>query len=291
VLLHPLTNRDEDRLLYVRQSAPGIGSKNSAFSIPEIDDLSTGLKTITELGTFSAVDFTVVGLGSPREIPAGVVDGHYFEVMGLRPVLGRLLMPADDGPNAAGAIVLTYRFWTAALLFRHLPLQGRVARFSDSRLPSGACRASVLLVCSQCCPRVAVSSLPLWRAARRAHRPAARIQTISAARAPRFFSRPALAQGDGNSSTASPAWQGSGSGCLSPAKCWQSGTIAVAMFLSPIPCLTSLVRRLSAAGGFGCGWLVQLQLVPAHPYFRKCSRIMGPAVFSRQISSSKGVVA
>src|ERR1700685_2093467 len=115
VLLRPLTNRDEDRLLYVRQSAPGIGVENSTFSVPEIDDLSTGLKTITELGTISAVDFTVVGLGSPREIPAGVVDGHYFEVMGLRPVLGRLLTPSDDGPNAAGAIVLTYRFWTAAL--------------------------------------------------------------------------------------------------------------------------------------------------------------------------------
>ena len=115
VLLRPLANRDEDRLLYVRESAPGLGTQNTTFSIPEIDDLSKGLKTITELGTFSAIDFTVVGLGTPREIPAGVVDGHYFEVMGLRPVLGRLLTNADDGPNAAGAIVLTYRFWTTSL--------------------------------------------------------------------------------------------------------------------------------------------------------------------------------
>ena len=115
VLLRPLANRDEDRLLYLRQSAPGIGVDNAAFSVPEIDDLKTGLKTMTDLGTFSAIDFTIVGLGTPREIPAGVVDGHYFEVMGLRPVLGRLLTPADDGPNAAGAIVLTYRFWTGSL--------------------------------------------------------------------------------------------------------------------------------------------------------------------------------
>ena len=115
VLLRPLANRDEDRLLYVRESAPGLGIENTTFSIPEIDDLGKGLKTITELGTFSAIDFTVVGLGTPREIPAGVVDGHYFEVMGLRPVLGRLLTNSDDGPNAAGAIVLTYRFWTTAL--------------------------------------------------------------------------------------------------------------------------------------------------------------------------------
>ncbi len=115
VLLRPLANRDEDRLLYVRQSAPGLGAVNTAFSVPEIDDLGQGLKTITDLGTFSQIGFTIVGLGTPREIPAGVVDGHYFEVMGLRPVLGRLLTSADDGPNAAGAVVLTYRFWSEAL--------------------------------------------------------------------------------------------------------------------------------------------------------------------------------
>ena len=115
VLLRPLANRDEDHLLYLRQSALGIGQANATFSIPEIQDIGGRLKTITELGTFSEIDFTIVGLGTPHEIPAGVVDGHYFEVMGLHPVLGRLLTPADDGPNAAGAVVLTYHFWRTSL--------------------------------------------------------------------------------------------------------------------------------------------------------------------------------
>ena len=116
VLLRPLANRDEDSLLYIRQSAPGIGEQNANFSVPEIKDLSDGLKkTITKLGTFSTIDFTIVGLGTPREIPAGVVDGNYFDVMGLRPVLGRLLGPSDDGPAAQGAVVLTYKFWRDSL--------------------------------------------------------------------------------------------------------------------------------------------------------------------------------
>jgi len=115
VLLRPLANRDEGRLLYLRQSAPGVGVENTTFSIPEIEDLGKGLKTLKKLGTFSPIDFTIVGLGTPREVPAGVVDGNYFEVMGLRPVIGRLLTPADDGPNATGAAVLTYRFWTTSL--------------------------------------------------------------------------------------------------------------------------------------------------------------------------------
>ena len=39
VLLRPLVNRDEDRLIYIRQSAPGLGAENMTFSVPEINDL------------------------------------------------------------------------------------------------------------------------------------------------------------------------------------------------------------------------------------------------------------
>jgi predicted permease len=115
VLLRPLVNRDEKRLIYIRQSAPGIGVENSNFSVPEIQDLRAGIKTLSEFGDFSTIGFTMIGLGEPREVRAGVVGGSYFEVMGLHPVLGRLLDMHDDGPNAAGAAVLTYRFWTTIL--------------------------------------------------------------------------------------------------------------------------------------------------------------------------------
>ena len=115
VLLRPLVNRDESRLIYIHQSAPGIGLDNATFSIPEIQDIGAHLRMINEVGTFSTIDFTVEGLGDPREVMAGVVDGTYFDVMGLRPVLGRLLDKHDDGPSAAGAAVLTYRFWVNVL--------------------------------------------------------------------------------------------------------------------------------------------------------------------------------
>jgi hypothetical protein len=115
VLLRPLVNRDEDRLVYIRQSAPGRGEANTTFSVPEIADFKARTKTITTFGDFSTIDFTMIGLGDPRLVRAGVVGGSFFEVMGLRPVLGRLLNTGDDGPNAAGAAVLTQRFWTKSL--------------------------------------------------------------------------------------------------------------------------------------------------------------------------------
>jgi predicted permease len=115
VLLRPLVNRDEDRLIYIRQNAMGIGVDNAAFSVPEIRDLREGVSTVTAFGEFSTLDFTMIGLGEPRVVRAGLVDGRYFEVMGLRPVSGRLLGPPDDGPEAEGAAVLTHRFWSTTL--------------------------------------------------------------------------------------------------------------------------------------------------------------------------------
>ena len=73
------------------------------------------MKTVTALGDFSTTSFTMVGLGEPRVVRSGVVGGSFFDVMGLRPVRGRLIDATDDVPNAARVAVLTHRFWTTAL--------------------------------------------------------------------------------------------------------------------------------------------------------------------------------
>src|SRR6267378_199135 len=91
--------------------ALGIGAENAKFSVPEIRDLRATIRTLTAFGDFSTIDFTMIGLGEPRVVRAGVVGGSYFDVMGLRAVRGRLLNATDDGPQAAGAAVLTHRFW------------------------------------------------------------------------------------------------------------------------------------------------------------------------------------
>jgi putative ABC transport system permease protein len=116
VLLRPLVNRDADRLIYIRQSAEGLGIQNLTFSVPEINDFTSRARTVAAFGDFSVVDFTLIGFGrEPRLVRAGVVNGSFFEVMGLRPVLGRLLTPADDGEGAAGVVVLTHRYWKDVL--------------------------------------------------------------------------------------------------------------------------------------------------------------------------------
>jgi predicted permease len=115
VLLRPLVNADENRIIYIQQRARGIDMDNERFSVPEIQDMKASVKTVSEFGDFSEIGFTMVGLGEPREIQGGVVGGNYFETVGLHPVLGRLIGPQDDGPKAAGVVVLTYPFWSTVL--------------------------------------------------------------------------------------------------------------------------------------------------------------------------------
>jgi putative ABC transport system permease protein len=147
VLLKPLVNRDENRLMYMRQSAPSMGEDNTTFSVPEIKDIEASVHSVSEFGDFSTMDFTMVGLGEPRVVRGGVAGGNYFEVMGLRPVLGRLIGPQDDGPNAAGVIVLTYRFWST--VYKKDPsVIGKTVRLSSI----GDRSATVLGVLEPCVP-------------------------------------------------------------------------------------------------------------------------------------------
>jgi putative ABC transport system permease protein len=147
VLLKPLVNRDENRLIYIRQSAPGIGDENTTFSVPELKDLEASVHSVSEFGDFSTMGFTMIGLGEPREVQGGVVGGTYFEVMGLHPVLGRLVGPQDDGQNAAGVIVLTYRFWST--VYKKDPsVIGKTVRLSSI----GDRSATVIGVLEPCVP-------------------------------------------------------------------------------------------------------------------------------------------
>ena len=114
VLLRPLPHRDGDRLLFLRQSADGIGQENVNFSVPEIIDYRTGARSLAAVAEFSALSFNLIGAGEPVQVQAGIVTGNYFEVMGLRAVAGRTLDARDDGPAAAPAMMLTYDYWRRA---------------------------------------------------------------------------------------------------------------------------------------------------------------------------------
>jgi predicted permease len=110
VLLKPLPHRDGDRLVYLRHSMDGPGGANLAFSVPEVNDLRDGARSLAGIAEFSSWTVTLQGDDAVR-IDVGLVTGNYFEVMGLSPVLGRLTRPSDDGPGVPPVAVLTHDAW------------------------------------------------------------------------------------------------------------------------------------------------------------------------------------
>ncbi|HEX4684507.1 MAG TPA: ABC transporter permease [Gemmatimonadaceae bacterium] len=113
-LLRALPNRDGERLVYLRQSAPGSGQGNMLFSVPEIVDYRTASKTLNAVAEFSQMTFTLSHRDDePVHVQAGVISGNYFDVMGLSPVLGRVTNSRDDGPGVPSVTLLSHAFWVS----------------------------------------------------------------------------------------------------------------------------------------------------------------------------------
>jgi putative ABC transport system permease protein len=110
VLLKPLPHRDGDRLVYLRQSADA--SRNLNFSVPEVRDLRGGAPSLGGIAEYSTWTSIYQGAEGADRINVGLVTGNYFDVMGLRPILGRVTQPGDDGKGVPPVAVLTHDFWT-----------------------------------------------------------------------------------------------------------------------------------------------------------------------------------
>jgi putative ABC transport system permease protein len=111
VLLRPLPHKDGDRLVYLRQSIKGPGGEDINFSVPEILDFRNGAKSLGGIAEFSQTIYTLQGKQDAVRMNVGLVTGNYFKVMGLSPVIGRLLNESDDGLNVPPVMVLTQEYW------------------------------------------------------------------------------------------------------------------------------------------------------------------------------------
>jgi len=131
VLLKPLPHRDGDRLVYLRQSVNGPGGENVLFSVPEILDFRDNARSLSGIAEFSGMTYTLLGDDDAVRMTVGLVTGNYFSIMGLAPVLGRLLNDGDDGTAVPPVMVLTHEYWQrrfrgdSGVIGRQVRLDGR----------------------------------------------------------------------------------------------------------------------------------------------------------------------
>lgn len=114
VMLRWLPVRDPQTLLMVKPSGAF-----ATLSYPAIRLLAEQREVFSSVGGFNNWTFPVGPAGAIRDVRGALVSGGYYEVLGLRPVAGRLLTPADDEPGAAPVAVITDGYWSRQFARAH----------------------------------------------------------------------------------------------------------------------------------------------------------------------------
>ncbi|HEY2905137.1 MAG TPA: ABC transporter permease, partial [Vicinamibacterales bacterium] len=111
VLLKPLPYANGDRLVLVRQSAPLAGRANSGVSIKELYDYREQTQAFDALVEYHQMNFDLLKRGEPDRVNTGVVSHDFFDVLGIKPILGRSFRADDDKPGADAVLILSYSYW------------------------------------------------------------------------------------------------------------------------------------------------------------------------------------
>jgi putative ABC transport system permease protein len=111
VLLKPLPYTDGDRLVLIRQSALLAGRPVAGISIKELYDYREQARDLDNLVEYHQMTFDLLNRGEPDRVSTGVVSHDFFEVLGIKPMLGRTFVEADDKPGADAVLVLSYSYW------------------------------------------------------------------------------------------------------------------------------------------------------------------------------------
>jgi predicted permease len=88
------------------------GFRSTAFSYPVLEELRKKTTIFTDLIAFKPIPMTVTVDGNPELIDGEMVSGNAFSGLGVKPLLGRPLMPADDmAPGSGPVAVISEGYW------------------------------------------------------------------------------------------------------------------------------------------------------------------------------------
>src|SRR5689334_13954622 len=82
------------------------------FSYPDYVDLRDANQSFSGLSGFSIYSLTLTGTGKAERVWGLLVTANYFDVLGVKPILGRAFLPEEEQkPGGAPSAVISYRFW------------------------------------------------------------------------------------------------------------------------------------------------------------------------------------
>jgi putative ABC transport system permease protein len=111
VLLKPLPYAHSSQIVHLEQTATHIGLDHVGLSVQEVLDYRQQSSSFSELAEYHSMTFTLLGAKVPERVVTGVISANYFDVLGVKPELGRLINPSDETPSAPPVLVLSYAYW------------------------------------------------------------------------------------------------------------------------------------------------------------------------------------
>ena len=111
VLLAPLPFADGEQLIKLKTNNPKIDRFDVTVSVPTALDYINKNKSLEHLVEYHQMAFTLFGYGDAANVEGGVVSWNFFEMLGIRPILGRTFLPGEDEPGATPLIVLSHHYW------------------------------------------------------------------------------------------------------------------------------------------------------------------------------------
>jgi putative ABC transport system permease protein len=111
VLLKPLPYEHGDRLVVVRQSAPLSGQNQVGVAIAEYFDYREQAQVFDGLVEYHQMNFDLLNRGEPDRVSTGVVSANFFDLLGIKPILGRTFVAQDDQPGAEAVLLLSHTYW------------------------------------------------------------------------------------------------------------------------------------------------------------------------------------
>src|SRR5690242_19683997 len=111
VLLRPLPYASGGRLVVLHQEAPKANLHDVPFAAQEIFDYRDMSKTLDSVVEHHTMNFLLLGKESAERVNTAVVSANFFDVLGVRPVLGRTFVAADENHGADAVLILSYAYW------------------------------------------------------------------------------------------------------------------------------------------------------------------------------------
>ncbi len=132
LVIRPLPFRQPEQLIEIYNSFPKVGMPKLASNVGQYLDFKEHAPAFARLALWRLDDHTLGEVSGPSRISGAIATADFFEVLDLRPLLGRFFTAENHVPAADKVVVLTQSFWESH--FQSDPgVVGRTVRLDGER--------------------------------------------------------------------------------------------------------------------------------------------------------------